>query len=156
MTNSRIVSDIAVIAVVLACCIRVSQRSDRLKRRFGSIGSPLIDSSAYRALFLLVLVGVLLIAVLPEAVFVLPALDAVGLDVATILVALELRHYLISVARLLRVPGTVAVYRREAAQFVNRWRGVMRTNPIFWLYACIWPMIWVLSFFGKMRPRVHL
>lgn len=156
MSNWRIASDLAVIAAVLACCIRLSQHSDRLKRRLGLIGSPLIDSPAYRVLFLLVLVGVLLIAVLPEAVFVLPALDAVGLDVATLLVALELRHFVIHVTGLLRFPRAVAVYRRGSAQFVSRWRGVVQTNPILWFYACMWPMIWVLSFVGKMRPRVQL
>jgi len=54
---------------------------------------------AYRVLFLLVVIGLLLIAVLPEAAFVLPAVDAVGLDIVTIFAALELRHYLASVAR---------------------------------------------------------
>ena len=70
--------DIAATAVVLACCLLVLQRftSDRWKRRFGAIGSPLIKPPPYRVLFLLVVIGVLLISVLPEAAFVLPALDA--------------------------------------------------------------------------------
>jgi hypothetical protein len=94
-------SDIAAIAVVLACCLLVLQRftSDRWKRRFGAIRSPLIERPAYRVLFLLVVIGVLLIAVLPEAAFVLPALDSVGLDIVTIFAALELRHYLASAFR---------------------------------------------------------
>jgi hypothetical protein len=52
--------DIAAIAVVLACCLLVLHRftSDRWKRRFGAIGSPLIERPAYRALFLLVVIGV--------------------------------------------------------------------------------------------------
>ena len=54
--------------------------------------SPLIKAPAYRVLFLLVVVGVLLICTLPEAAFVLPAFDAVGLDIVTILVAFQLRH----------------------------------------------------------------
>jgi hypothetical protein len=105
-------SDIAAIAVVLACCfLLVLQRftSDRWKRRFGEIGSPLVEPPAYRVLFLLVVIGVLLISVLPEAAFVLPALDAVGLDIVTIFAALELRHYLASVARLVGIPTGVAV-----------------------------------------------
>ena len=41
-------SDIASIAVVLACCLLVFQRftSDRWRRRFGAIGSPLIEPPA--------------------------------------------------------------------------------------------------------------
>lgn len=57
--------------------------------------SPLIKAPAHRVLFLLVVVGVLLICTLPEAAFVLPALDSVGPDIVTILVALELRHYIL-------------------------------------------------------------
>jgi hypothetical protein len=145
-------SDIAAIAVVLACCLLVLQRftSDRWKRRFGAIGSPLIEPRAYRALFLLVVIGVLLISVLPEAAFVLPALDAVGLDIVTIFAALELRRYLASVARLVGVPTSVAVYLRAPAQVVSRCRDVLRTSPVLWLYACMWPLIWHHTLMGKM------
>jgi hypothetical protein len=96
--------------------------------RFRAIRSPLIKPPEYRVLFLLVVIGALLIATLPEAAFVLPAIDAVGLDIVTILAALELRHYLASVARLVRVP----------------------TNPILWLYACMWPVIWIRTLKGTM------
>jgi hypothetical protein len=146
---------IAVIAVVLASCLPTSQRSaaDRWKHRFGAIGSPLIEPPPYRVLFLLVVLGVLLISVLPEAAFVLPALDAVGLDIVTILVALELRHYVASVARLVGVPTGVAVCRRLPAQVVGRSRDVMRTNPVLWLYTCTWAMIWFRAFLAKDLPR---
>lgn len=135
MTDWSIETDIAAIAVVLACCLRVLERftTGRWKHRFETIGSPLLKAPAYRVLFVLVLVGVMLISVLPEAAFVLPALDAVGLDIVTILAALELRHYLASVARLVR----------------------MRTNPVLWLYACMWPVIWIRTLKGTMgvSPR---
>ena len=145
MTAWLVASDIAAIAVVLACCLLVLQRftSDRWKRRFGAIRSPLIESPSYRVLFLLVVIGVLLISVLPEAAFVLPALDAVGLDIVTVFAALELRHYLASVARLVGIPTSVAVYLRVLAQVVSRCGDVLRTNPVLWLYACMWPMIWL-------------
>jgi hypothetical protein len=128
-------SDIPAIAVGLACCLLVLQRfsSNRWKRRFGAIGSPLIASPAYRTLFLLVVIGLLLIAVLPEAALVLPAVDAVGLDIVTIFAALELRHYLASVARTLTLPTSVTVYLRA---------------PTLLLYACTWSLIW-------MRTRTH-
>jgi hypothetical protein len=145
MTTWLVASDIAAIAVVLACCLLVLQRftSDRWKRRFGGIGSPLIKPPAYRVLFLLVVIGVLLISVLPEAAFVLPALDTVGLDIVTIFAALELRHYLASVARVVGIPTSVAVYLRVPAQVVSRCGDVLRTNPVLWLYACMWPVIWL-------------
>lgn len=122
MKTGLVESDIAAIAVVLACCWLVLQRftSDRWKRRFGAFGSPLMAAPAYRVLFLLVVIGLLLIAVLPEATFVLPAVDAVGLDIVTIFAALELRHYVASVARV-----------------------VLRTNPVLWLYSCMWLLIWL-------------
>jgi len=90
-----------------------------------------------------VVIGVLLISVLPEAAFVLPVLDVVGLDVVTIFAALELRHYLASVARLVGIPTSVAVYLRVPAQVVSRCGDVLRTNPVLWLYACMWPVIWL-------------
>jgi hypothetical protein len=128
-------SDVVDIAVLLVCCLLVLQRftTDRWKHRFRAIGSPLIEPPAYRVLFLLVVIGVLLVSTLPEAAFVLPALDAVGLDLVTILVALELRHYLASVARTVRIPTSVAA------------------SPALWLYACMWPVIWIRTLMGTMR-----
>jgi len=103
----------------------------------------MIEPSGYRVLFLLVVIGVVIISLLPEAAFVLPALDAVGLDIVTIFASLELRHYLASFARLLRIPTRVAVYLRVPAQVVSRCGDVLRTNPVLWLYACMWPVIWL-------------
>jgi hypothetical protein len=138
-------SDVVAIAVVLGCCLLVLQRftTDRWKHRWRAGRSSLIEPPAYRVLFILVIIGVLLISTLPEAAFVLPALDAVELDMVTILVALELRHYLASVARLVGIPVSVVVYRRASAQVVRHCRDVLRTNPILWFYACMWLVIWI-------------
>ena len=146
-------TDISTITVALACCLLVFQRFtlDRWKQRFGTIGSPLIKPPAYRVLFVLVLIGALLISVLPEAALVLPALDAVGLDIVTILVALELRHYVASLARLVGIPTSVTIYLRAAAQVVSRCGDVLRTNPVLWLYACMWVVIWLRTLMGTMR-----
>jgi hypothetical protein len=152
MTNWLVDSDIAAVGLVLVCCLRVLQRftSDRWKRRFGAIGSPLMEPAAYRVLFLVVIIGVLLIGALPEAAFVLPALDAVGLDIVTIFVALELRHYLVYVARLVGIPTNVAVYVRVTAHVVRRCGDVLRTSPALWLYACMWLVIWLRLLSGTM------
>ena len=125
---SWLIAAIAVIAVVLV----KHSAADRWKRRFGAIGSPLMEPPAYRLLFLLVVLGVLLICLVPEAGFVLPALDAIGLDLVTILVVFELRHYLTFAGR--------------------RYLDVTRTNPVLWLYACMWALIWVRAFLGKDLP----
>jgi len=160
MSNWLIPTGAAVIAVVLVCRLWMSQRSatDRWKHRFGAIRSPLIEPPAYRVLFLLVVIGVLLISTLPEAIFVVPALDAVGLDIVTILVALELRHYLTSSGRVLGILTILATFRRGLAQVLGRCRDVMRTNPVLWLYACMWLVIWVRTFLGTMRvpPRTQM
>jgi hypothetical protein len=122
-------TDIAAVAVVLACGLVVLQRfTGRWRPRFAAISSPLIASPPYRALFVLVLIGVLLIATLPEAAFILPTLDVVGLDVVTFLAALELGHYLAALSRSVHIPKGVGVYR---------------TNAALWLYACMWPLIWL-------------
>ncbi len=146
-------SNIAAAAVVVACCLRLLERftSVRWKRRFGAIGSPLIEPPAYRVLFLLVVIGVVLISMLPEAAFLLPAVDTVGLDIVTIFAALELRHYLASVARLVGIPTSFAVYLRIPAQVMRRGGDVLRTNPVLWLYACMWAVIWLRMLMGRMN-----
>jgi len=150
MWTALVKSDVGAIAVVLACGGLVLQRftSDRWQRRFGAMRSPLIERPTYRVLFVLVVIGMLLIAMLPEAAFVLPAIDAVGLDIVTIFAALELRHYLASVARRVGIPTSAAVHLRVFKALASRCRDVLRTNPVLWLYACMWPVIW-------LRTHVH-
>ena len=82
MRDWLVETDIAAVAVMLACCLKLLQRftSDRWQQRFAAMGSPLMKPPAYRVLFLLVLIGVVLVSVLPEAAFMLTAVDAVGLE----------------------------------------------------------------------------
>jgi hypothetical protein len=150
MWNGLVKSDVVAMAVVLACGWLVLQRltSDRWQRRFGAMRSPLIERPIYRVLFLLVVIGMLLIAMLPEAAFVFPAIDAVGLDIVTIFAALELRHYLDAVARRVGIPTSAAVYLRVCTGGASRCKDVLRTHPVLWLYACMWPVIW-------LRMHVH-
>ena len=89
----------------------------------------------YRVLFLLVVIGILLVSMLPEAAFVLPAVDAVGLDIVTIFAALELRHYLAAIAAVVGIPTSITVYLRA---------------PALLLYACMWALIWVRMLTGTM------
>lgn len=121
--------------------------------------SPLIKPPAYRLLFLLVMVGVLLICTLPEAAFVLPALDALGLDIVTILVALELRHYILFLARLVGVPTSVGDFRRGLAALVSRCLAIIiaPTNPNMWPCACMWILIAFRIVVGSMKvpPQVQ-
>ncbi len=116
-----------------------------------AIRSPLLRAPAHRGLFLLVVTGVLLICLLPEAAFVLPALDAIGLDVATILVALELRHYALSLARLPSLRNFIDYHSGGLAAVVSRCRIIMRTSPVLWLYALMWVLIAFHTFMGRMR-----
>ena len=113
--------------------------------------SPLIKAPAYRVLFLLVVVGVLLICTLPEAALVLPALDAVGLDIVTILVALELRHYVLLLARLAGVP--LSGFPRGLAPLVSRCLATMvaPTNPNMRAFACMWILIAFCIVMGSMK-----
>jgi hypothetical protein len=130
MRNWVTETDIAAVAVVVLACglVVLKHFTGRRKSRFAAISSPLIKPPSYRAMFVVVLIGVLLISTLPEAAYVLPTLDALGLDVVTFLAVLELRHYLGAFARSVRIPSGVAVYV---------------TNPALWLYACMWPLLWV-------------
>jgi hypothetical protein len=115
--------------------------------------SPLIKAPAYRVLFLLVVVGVLLICMLPEAAFVLPVLDAVGLDIVTILVALELRHYVLFLARLVGAPTSVNGLRRGLVPLVSRCLAILiaPTNPKIWPYACVGVFIAFRIVMGSMK-----
>lgn len=123
--------NIVEIAAGVAGCLLVLKlftATNRWKQRIAAITSPLLGSPAYRLLFVLVVVGLLLICTLPEAAFVLPALDAIGLDLVTIFVALELRHYLAFMMRRLRIP----------------------THPMLWVYKCMWVVIWIRTLKGTM------
>ena len=151
MRDGSIGTDLAGAAVVLTCCLRMWQLFARGKHRIGAIES-LIKAPAYRVLFVLVLIGMLLIGMLPEAAFVLPVLDALGLDIMTLLVALELRHYVASMARLLGLPTSVDAYLRVPARVVRRRAGVLLKNPLLGLYACMWPVIWIRVLMGRMTP----
>jgi len=115
--------------------------------------SSLIKAPIYRVLFLLVVGGVLLICTLPEAAFVLPALDSIGLDIVTILVALELRHYIMLLARLVGTPKSVNGVRRGLAPLVNRCLAVTiaPTNPNIWPYACMWTLIAFCIVMGSIK-----
>ena len=115
--------------------------------------SPLIKAPAYRVLFLLVVAGVLLICMLPEAAFVLPALDTLGLDIVTILVALELRHYMLFLARLVAVPTSVNGFRRGPAPLMSRCLAIMiaPTNPKIMSYTCMWMLVAFRIVMGTMR-----
>jgi hypothetical protein len=124
-----------------------------LGTRWMATRSPLMKAPAYRVLFLLVVVGVLLICMVPEAALVLPALDAVGLDIVTILVAFELRHYILFLARLVGVPTSVNGFRRALAPLVSCCLATMvaPTNPKMWPYACMWALIAFRIVMGSMK-----
>ena len=109
-----------------------------------AIRSPLIGAPTYRVLFLLVVVGVLLICLVPEAALVLPALDAVGLDVVTLLVAFELRHYVLFVARVVGAPASVYLSRCLAVL-------IAPTRPEMLAYTGMWVLIAVRVLMGSMK-----
>jgi hypothetical protein len=120
----------------LACCGLLARRlAGRWIPRLRAIGSPLLQAPGYRLLFILIIAGTMLIAMVPEAAFVLPALDVIGLDLVTILVALEMRHYLACAAGVVRMPTRFAVYRHA---------------PALCLYDCMRPVIWIRMLKGTI------
>jgi hypothetical protein len=121
--------------------------------------SPFINTPAYRVLLFLVAVGVLLICLVPEAALVLPALDAVGLDIVTIFVAFELRHYILFLAQRACVPTSLNGFRRGLAPFVSRCLATMIApiNPNMWAYAFMWILLAFCIVMGSMKvpPQVQ-
>lgn len=117
--------------------------------------SPFIKSPAHRILFLLIIVGVLLICTLPEAAFVLPVLDSVGLDIVTIFAALELGHYVAFLARLAGEPASVDGLRRAGSPLVSGM--IAPTNPRLWPYACLWAVVAFRIVMGtiKVSPQAQ-
>ena len=121
--------------------------------------SPLIKAPADRVLFLLVVAGVLLTCTLPEGAFVLPAIDAVGLDIVTILVALELRHYILIMMRLVGLPTFGNGFRTGVASLLSRCLAFMiaPTKPEMLPYAGMWIRIAFRNVMGSMKvpPQVQ-
>jgi len=146
-------SNIVAVAILIACGVLVLQRftSDQWKRRLGAFRVTLNQPVAYRVLFLLIALGLLLIATLPEAAFVLPAIDAVGLDIVTILAALELRHYITSGARMLGISAGAAPWLRARSQRAIRCINTLRATPALWLYAGPWMLIWHHTLMGRFK-----
>jgi hypothetical protein len=87
MRNWLIEIGVLSIAALVLWRVLTPQHSpiEQWSRRFGVIRSPMMKPPAYKMLLILVIFGALLITVLPESAFVLPALDAVGLDITTVL-----------------------------------------------------------------------
>jgi hypothetical protein len=74
-------------------------------------------STMQRALLVAVIIGLLCLLFIPETSFVLSAFDAIGaigLDVVTVLVLLELRRYLDSAVRLFVGLPTLTIAARQA------------------------------------------
>jgi len=120
--------------------------------------SQLVKTPGYRLLFLLVVVGLLLICMLPEAAFVLPTLDAVGLDIVTIWAGFELRHYILFLARLSGMP-TLNVIRRGLGPPVGRCLSFILapTKPEMLPCACVWMLIAFRVVVASLRvpPQAH-
>jgi hypothetical protein len=148
-----IVLNILALVALVAALIRVVRR-----RRLVPAGSLLIPRQVYWALLLLTVLGLVLMATTPEAtISVLPAFDAVGLDIATILVALELRRYLDAAIRLTAFPMLRALHRR----LIYRTLHIMAMGPLLRCYAisgvlaAVWVLILVrvtLEYFAHINP----
>jgi hypothetical protein len=84
---------------------------------------------------------------------VLPAFDAVGLDIVTILVAFELRHYILFLAQRVGVSTSVNGFRRGFVPLLSRCLAVMiaPTNPKLWPYACIWMLVAFRIVMGSIK-----
>jgi hypothetical protein len=149
-------TDNAGIAVALLLVLLISWpcAANRWKRRIRALGSPLIESPRYRILFLLVIVGILLISFVPEAVVLITAVDSLGLDIVTIMVAVELGRYLTSMGRLANVSALATECRRRFGQI--RIRGaLMLTRPALWPYACL-SLLVIFWTFMRNLPRSQL
>ena len=124
-----------------------------------AIRSPLIKAPAYRVLFLLVAAGLLLICMLPEGAFVLPVFDAIGLDIVTILVAFELRHYILVLMRLVGIPTLVNAFRPRIVPLLSRCLAAMiaPTKPEMLPCACTWILIAFRVVMSSMKapPQVQ-
>ncbi len=93
-----------------------------LYRKHGASGTnapSMMPRPLYRALVVLIVIGLVVIVTVPDALLVLPAFDAVGLDVVTVLVALELQRYSQEVLRLVALPALRRLGRRARHACLN-------------------------------------
>lgn len=128
-----------------------------LNRRliFGSAGEG--RSFIQRALLLAAVVGLLCLLLVPETSVVLSAVDAVGaigLDVVTVLMLLELQRYLDGVINLLGGTSALRMTTRRAFLLCSDVSRIIRYTAtgavaISWLAICT---SIALCFFGKHAP----
>jgi hypothetical protein len=115
--------------------------SERWRRRFNYFRSPLLRPATHRILLILVVVGIVLIATVPESALILPALDAVGWDVVTLFVVFELRHHFGDLAHLVRLPAVMPLLRFVRARVVSRFKVVLIGSPLRPYYHIPGPFI---------------
>lgn len=114
-----------------------------LKRSWSSFhGRGAMPLSRWERLLLVaVIVGVAAAALAPEAGLLLSAVDAIGLDAVTILVAFELRHYISTSARLAAAPLGRVVSCGSPLPVFAPYVGLIRTCPARRSHVVFWPLL---------------
>jgi hypothetical protein len=123
-------------------------------------GSGFVASSRGQMVLLIAIVlGIALASFMPEASVLLSAVDAIGLDFVTILVALELRYYLAIVFRIGAAPLLRSIYRLGPIPICEPYTEVMRACPTLRCYVVIWPIFvlatWPLFFIVLARSCLN-
>jgi hypothetical protein len=102
---------------------------------------PALRSSRWQvALTLAIAIGIGLIVLMPEANVVFAAVDAAGLDLVTVLIALELRQYIVIGYQLALAPVLRIVYRLGPVPIFEPYADLLRGCPSLRPYVVIWPL----------------
>ena len=101
--------------------------------------SRVLPKPVHRTLLVLIVIGLLCIALMPEAWFVLPAFDAIGLDVVVALTALELGRYWSGAMRLVAARHVHALGRRLLQVYVNL--PSLRSTTPYYAIAALWLIV---------------
>jgi hypothetical protein len=92
------------------------------------------------ALTLAIAVGIALVVLMPEANIVFTAVDAAGLDLVTLFIALELRQYIAVAYQLALAPILRIIYRLGPVPIFEPYADLMRGCPSLRSYVVIWPL----------------
>jgi hypothetical protein len=136
MPSGVIVVGLALAWLLLSLKTHESAFRAALPQLFRSLRS----SRWHVALSLALAVGIGLMVLMPEVNVVFVAVDAAGLDLVTILIALELGHYVVMGYRLTLAPLLRIVYRLGPVPILEPYTDLLRGCPSLRAYVVIWPL----------------
>jgi hypothetical protein len=102
-------------------------------------------SRAEMALLIVIGLGLLVLVRFPEGRLLLTVIDAVGLDIVSLLILFQLRHYATTLHQVVFLPILRRIYRLQAFPIPEPYSKAYRGMPLLRAYVLLWPLIVIVA-----------